>query len=86
MLGGSIACCLGENAFPLRVLHWLEAAFPPAADAVHSLHNAAIPGVQSKYFTSCLKWHMPADVDLLLVSPRLRRSQPLPVDGRNSTA
>lgn len=71
-----------EDAFPLRVLHWLEASFPVAGGRNHSLHNAAIPGVRSSYFTSCLKWHMPEDVDLLIV--RRRPSPPLQRLGRRA--
>ena len=36
-------------------------------DRNHTLHNAAIPGVRSEYVSSCLRWHLPAEVDVVLV-------------------
>jgi hypothetical protein len=46
---------------------WMSRTFPAAAPAQHTFHNGATGGIQSQYMTSCLKWHLPDSVDLVIV-------------------
>ena len=69
ILGGSIAW--GDNAskrgqddFASLVHLWVRRAFPGAD---HTLVNAALPAVPSYYMALCLAWHLPEDVDLVVV-------------------
>jgi hypothetical protein len=65
VVGGSISVGLGEDGFGPGVFRRVAAAFP---NAPHRFHNGALGGVMSTYMNSCLKWHVPADVDLVIVS------------------
>ena len=56
---------LGEDGFGPGLFRRLAAAFP---DAPHRFHNGALGGVMSTYMNSCLKWHVPPHVDLVIVS------------------
>lgn len=66
-LGGSITANMGSEGYPELVRDWLDLAFPTVGDGRHAVHNGAIGGAQSKYFSTCLKWHVPPDADLVLV-------------------
>lgn len=65
VVGGSISVGLGEDGFGPGVFRRVAAAFP---NATHRFHNGALGGVTSTYMNSCLKWHVPPDVDLVIVS------------------
>lgn len=73
MVGGSISTCCGTSGGFYRVLFdWIVRSFPLAEGGPqHAMHNGATGGVQSQYMTSCLKWHMPQTVDLVIVRPPL---------------
>lgn len=58
---------LGEDGFGPGLFRRIAAAFPHPG---HRFHNGALGGVMSTYMNSCLKWHVPADVDLVVVSGR----------------
>ena len=42
----------------------LTEAFPHEG---HRNHSGAVPGIMSSYINACMKWHVPQDVDLILV-------------------
>lgn len=68
VVGGSISTCCGINGGFYRVVFdWLVNTFPLPEGQAHVLHNGATGGVQSQYMTSCLKWHIPQTVDLVIV-------------------
>ena len=68
VVGGSISTCCGTNGgFARIVFDWLVNTFPLLEGRAHVMHNGATGGVQSQYMTSCLKWHMPETVDLVIV-------------------
>lgn len=71
VVGGSISVGLGEDGFGPGLFRRIAAAFP---NAPHRFHNGALGGVMSTYMNSCLKWHVPADVDLVIVSVPARAS------------
>lgn len=77
VVGGSISTCCGTNGGFYRVLFdWIVRTFPlPEGGPQHAMHNGATGGVQSQYMTSCLKWHMPENVDMVIV--RCHPSAPL---------
>lgn len=66
-LGGSITANMGSDGYPDKVRDWVNTTFPVKGDGKHAVHNGAIGGAQSKYFATCLKWHVPPEVDLVLV-------------------
>lgn len=65
VVGGSISVGLGEDGFGPGLFRRIAAAFPTPG---HRFHNGALGGVMSTYMNSCLKWHVPSDVDLVVVS------------------
>ena len=68
VVGGSIStCCDGTSGYHRMAFDWISRTFPAAAPAAHAFHNGATGGIQSQYMTSCLKWHLPATVDLVIV-------------------
>ncbi|KAL4853770.1 Cell cycle and apoptosis regulator protein 2 [Chlorella vulgaris] len=61
---GQGAWNVGMPDFPSIVFKWLRETFPGAN---HTLVNGAVPGTPSSYFALCSRWHVPADVDLVVV-------------------
>lgn len=64
VVGGSISVGLGEDGFGPGLFRRIAAAFPHPG---HRFHNGALGGVMSTYMNSCLKWHVPTDIDLVVV-------------------
>ncbi len=64
VVGGSISAGLGDDGFGPVFFTRLAAAFPHPG---HRFHNGAVGGVMSTYMNSCIKWHVPKDIDLIVV-------------------
>lgn len=64
VVGGSITVGLGADGYGEVSFSRIQAAF---GGNQMVFHNGAVGGVTSTYMTSCLKWHMPKDVDLVIV-------------------
>ena len=79
VVGGSIStCCDGTSGYHRMAFDWISRTFPAAAPAAHAFHNGATGGIQSQYMTSCLKWHLPATVDLVIVRALNPGAPPIP--------
>lgn len=64
VVGGSITVGLGADGFGEVVFDRIKTAF--SNNQLH-FHNGAVGGVTSTYMASCMKWHVPTDVDLVIV-------------------
>ena len=67
IVGGSISVGLGQDGFGEQAFSRLQSAFPLPGPLGHAFHNGAVGGVMSTYMTSCVKWHVPSDIDLIVV-------------------
>jgi hypothetical protein len=68
-IGGSVswghgASERGQTDFVAHVFKWINATFPHPK---HQLLNRAISATPSTYFSLCLQWHVPPDVDMMLL-------------------
>lgn len=70
LVGGSISAGMGPNGFGEQSFKRLTAAFPRSGPPMHAFHNGAVGGIMSTYMTACLKWHVPTDIDLVVVRTR----------------